>query len=152
TSYRPDKRCFDDRPNGRLNDRFPANNDLSPIRRVKLDSRVGYTCSHCSTQGARNVMAAEGLGFIGHYDLTVGITALLYHNRRWNDRLLIQSIEDAMNAITLDDRKIFTWHGPQDFDRFANVIAEQAAAELFEVNKTLMWLDAGQLVPVYKNT
>jgi hypothetical protein len=55
---------------------------------------------------------------------------------------------------TPDDRKKFIWHGrnrTEDINKLADTIAEAAIAELFNLAKELVTIDAGQLVPVNKD-
>jgi hypothetical protein len=47
----------------------------------------------------------------------------------------------------LNGRRIFVWRGPEDTNRLADVVAEVAARELFDVNRSLVWLTEGQTVP-----
>jgi hypothetical protein len=49
-----------------------------------------------------------------------------------------------MNDDKLDGRALFVWHGPNDIGRLAETIAEKAAAELFELDGTLVYLNATQ--------
>ena len=51
----------------------------------------------------------------------------------------------------LDDRKIFIWRGPEDANRLTDAVAEKLVTELFNVDGSLFWLDAGRLVPANKN-
>jgi hypothetical protein len=48
-----------------------------------------------------------------------------------------------------DNRRIFIWRDQEpveaNIDRFADVIVEKLAAELFDVNGSLFWLEAGGL-------
>jgi hypothetical protein len=47
----------------------------------------------------------------------------------------------------LNGRRIFVWRGPEDGTRLADVVAEEAVAELFDVDRGLVWLTEGQTVP-----
>jgi hypothetical protein len=50
-----------------------------------------------------------------------------------------------------DGRRIFVWRGPEDGTRLADVVAEEAVAELFEVDRSLVWLNAGRHAPAHVN-
>jgi sRNA-binding carbon storage regulator CsrA len=50
-----------------------------------------------------------------------------------------------------DGRRIFVWRGPGDTNRLADAVAEEAVAELFEVDRSLVWLNAGRHAPAHVN-
>src|SRR5262245_58414893 len=56
-----------------------------------------------------------------------------------------------MNDAPTDRRRIFNWRGPADAARLTDVIAEACAGELFELDGALVWLQAGQLIPVNRD-
>jgi hypothetical protein len=50
-----------------------------------------------------------------------------------------------------DGRRIFVWRCPEDTNRFAGAIAEKLVAELFTIDGSLFWFDAGKAIPVNKD-
>src|SRR5262245_54999056 len=51
----------------------------------------------------------------------------------------------------LEGRRVFVWRGPNDAPRLAEVIAEAAAAEIFNLDGNLVFLDGDQPVPINKD-
>ena len=48
------------------------------------------------------------------------------------------------------DKEVFIWRNAEDSSRFVDAIAQKLVTELFNVNSSLTWLDAGKDVPVNK--